>query len=376
MSKILLVACWLTSLLFDLSLAQWLGISGVEASLEVTEFGGPRVVIKYDLDEEDLSPESPAYVFVRCSKDSGQHWSLIPSKYLGGNGRGIVESAGGRQIFWWGTVETSFASLERIVFQVRGIRMVRIPGGEFTMKSTPGGGYDGERIGQTVSSLPLFYLAKYETTVAMYADYLNEVGGDGTGWNSRMSDTLRCGIFQENSPPDCRYMVVPGRGKYPVTYVSWYDAAAFLDWCGLSLPTEAQWEKAFRGGKFLDSDSLKQQPNPLPERNYPWGDEEPGEGGIFRCNGRGEKDGYANTAPVGSFPQYSSPYRAGDMAGNIAEWTVDWYTTTYHAGLDGFRMVRGGSWRSFPSGLDAISGATSLPLGESGIMGFRGVLEF
>ncbi|RKY24419.1 MAG: formylglycine-generating enzyme family protein, partial [Planctomycetota bacterium] len=96
----------------------------------------------------------------------------------------------------------------------------------------------------------------------------------------------------------------------------------------------------------------------------------------FRCNGRGEEDGFPATAPVGSFAQYSSPYGVCDMAGNVAEWTIDFYSTSYHAGLDGFRMLRGGSWRSSPAGLDAVSGATSLPLAESGIMGFRGVLRF
>jgi formylglycine-generating enzyme required for sulfatase activity len=59
------------------------------------------------------------------------------------------------------------------------------------------------------------------------------------------------------------------------------------------------------------------------------------------------------------------------MAGNVAEWTLDWYSTSYHVGLDGFRMVRGGSWMAVPSACDAVTGATQLPLKESSIMGFR-----
>ncbi|MHC4324359.1 MAG: SUMF1/EgtB/PvdO family nonheme iron enzyme, partial [Planctomycetota bacterium] len=62
-----------------------------------------------------------------------------------------------------------------------------------------------------------------------------------------------------------------------------------------------------------------------------------------------------------------------DLAGNVAEWTIDWYSTSYHAGLDGFRMVRGGSWMAVPAACDAITGATQLPLKESSIMGFRAV---
>ena len=361
---------------YHVSYARWLEVSGVAASLEETELGGSRVVIEYDLDADGITPESPAYVFVRCSGDSGSTWGLIPHEYLSGRGSPIVESGGHKRIFWWGVGQTGLPSLERMSFQVRAIRMVRVPAGEFVMKSTPGGGYDSERIGNRVSSLEEFYMAKFETTVSMYVDYLNEIGRDGAGWSPQMSDTLRCGIEQTGASAAYSYRIMPGRENYPVTSVSWYDAVAFLHWCGLHLPGEAQWEKAWRGGKFLDGDSLQQQPNPLPERKFPWGDESPAGETVFRCNGRGEEDGFAHTAPLGSFPEYNSPYGACDLAGNVAEWTIDWYTTTYHVDLDGIRMVRGGSWRSFSSGLDAISGATNMPLGENGIMGFRGVFEF
>ena len=64
-----------------------------------------------------------------------------------------------------------------------------------------------------------------------------------------------------------------------------------------------------------------------------------------------------------------------DLAGNVAEWTLDWYTTTFHVGIDGFRMVRGGSRMDLPVGVDAVSGATQFPIKESNIIGFRGVKE-
>jgi formylglycine-generating enzyme required for sulfatase activity len=148
----------------------------------------------------------------------------------------------------------------------------------------------------------------------------------------------------------------------------------FLEWCGLRLPTEAEWEKAYRGGRFLDGDDSRQRPNPAPEREYPWGDEPPN-GEVPRCNYDGDEDGYPNTAPIGSFPGFESPYGAVDMAGNAAEWTLDWYSTSYHADLDGYRMRRGGSWRSVPQGVGAVSGATSLPLDGSSLIGFRGALS-
>jgi len=238
------------------------------------------------------------------------------------------------------------------------------------MKSLPGAGRDESKEHKPRCDVPLYYIARYETTIAMYVDYLNEVGGEGAGYNRRMAHTGRCGIVRQD---DSTYDIAPGRDNYPVTYVSWYDAVSFLRWCGLRLPTEAEWEKAFRGGFYLDGDEAGKKSNPLPERRYPWGDETPDANGLYRCNYDGEDDGFAHTAPVGSFVKFNSPYGICDMAGNVAEWTLDWYSTSYHVGLDGFRLVRGGSWMAVPEGCDAITGATQFPLKENSIMGFRGV---
>ena len=347
-----------------------LEISNVKVGQELTELGGPRTVIEYDVMDPNISPASPAYVFIRYSKDSGSNWQLISMDSLRGNGFDIVDKPGHKKIVWWGTGETGFTDLSQVKVRVRGIRMVRIPAGKFIMKSLPGGGYDESKVKNPKSDLPLFYMAKYETTISMYTDYLNEVGSEGAGWNQRMTNSDRCGIVQNS---DYTYSVKPGREDYPVTYVSWYDAVNFLQWCGLRLPTEAEWEKALRGGIYLDGDERKKHSNPMPERRYPWGNEAPNAGGVYRCNYDGDDDGFVHTAPVGSFDKFNSPYGVCDMAGNVAEWTSDWYSTPYHVGLDGFRMVRGGSWMAVPSACDAITGATQLPLKESSIMGFRGV---
>ena len=301
-------------------------------------------------------------------------------EHLQGNGYGLVESSGHKKIIWWGTTETNFGEssvagmvdLNKLKYIIRGIRMVRVPAGEFKMKSLPGGGYDESRWDEEPTcELPLFYIAKYETTVSMYTEYLNKTGREGAGWNKRMSNSSRCGIVQNGSAPNFTYSVTSGRENYPVTYVSWYDAAAFLRWCGLRLPSEAEWEKSLRGGIYLDGDKGMQRKNPLPDRKYPWGNESPNARGVYRCNYDGDDDGFPYTAPVGSFDKFNSPYGVCDMAGNVAEWTLDWYSTSYHVGLDGFRMVRGGSWMAVPFACDAVTGATQLPLKESSIMGFR-----
>jgi formylglycine-generating enzyme required for sulfatase activity len=220
--------------------------------------------------------------------------------------------------------------------------------------------------------LPTFCLAKFETTVGMYADYLDEACRKGGGWNPKMANAEKCGIEKAE---DGSFKVLPGRANYPICYLSWYNAAAFAEWCGLRLPTEAEMVKATRGGHFLDGDGSKKVPNPLPERKYPWGNEAPDAGGVYRCNFDGAEDGFDNTAPVGSFAKYASPYGACDLAGNVAEWTLDSYTTTFHTGLDGYRILRGGSWLDPPEGCDAVTAPTSLPNKQSAIVGFRGACE-
>lgn len=351
--------------------ARWLPTTNTNAWNEATELAGPKIVIEYDLEAPDLGPASPAYVFLHYRMGTDEDWKLLSAELLGGNGAGIVEASGHKKVIWWGASQNVHQDVDALQVKVRALAMVSVPGGEFKRRALPGQGRDQSgRHTTDRNTLPTYYLAKYETTTAMYADYLNAEGQDGTGYHEKMANEKRCGILRGE---DGTYSVVPGRENYPVTYVSWYDAVGFLRWCGLRLPTEAEWEKATTGGLFLDGDETKAVPNPMPERRYPWGDEVPDADGIYRCNFDSEEDGYPNVAPVGSFAEFNSPYGACDLAGNVNEWTIDWYTTQHHAGLDGYRVTRGGSWLDVPEGCDGISGATLLPYKESSIMGFRGV---
>jgi formylglycine-generating enzyme required for sulfatase activity len=369
------VVALLCLLVFSPLTAQSIHLEDVEWKLERTQFGGPRLAITYRLNDSRVKPREPAYIFMRLSTDSGRTWELLSRSELVGNGHGMVDRPGKKQSVLWGARDLGLMGNDQINVRVRGLKMVRIPGGGFDMQTTPGAGYDDSKIDAFVSELPEFFIAKYETSVALYTEYLNEMGANGAGWQEKMTNPERSGIVRSGETGSFRFEVVPGREEFPVNYVSWYDARAFLKWCGLRLPTEAEWEKAARGGAYLDGDSAGKEKNPNPLRRFIWGDESPDEGGVYRCNFDGSDDGYANSSPAGAFSEFCSPYGVCGLAGNLAEWTQETYTTSYHEGLDGYRVVRGGSYMAVPVACDAISSATAAPVKESSIIGFRGVFS-
>jgi formylglycine-generating enzyme required for sulfatase activity len=113
-----------------------------------------------------------------------------------------------------------------------------------------------------------------------------------------------------------------GLSDHPVVHVSYADAAAYCEWADLELPTEAEWEFAARGG--------------IDGAPFTWGDDDPQETEPVANTWQGgfpfentELDGFTRTSPVGSFP----PNGCGlyDMAGNVWEWTDDWYTAMREA---------------------------------------------
>jgi formylglycine-generating enzyme required for sulfatase activity len=109
------------------------------------------------------------------------------------------------------------------------------------------------------------------------------------------------------------------RVDHPVVHVAHEDAMAFATWAGMDLPTEAEWEYAARGG--------------LEGAQFTWGDEARPAGRIMANTWDGpdfpwrstSESGWSRTAPVASFPP--NGYGLFDMAGNVWEWTADWWTS-------------------------------------------------
>jgi formylglycine-generating enzyme required for sulfatase activity len=113
-----------------------------------------------------------------------------------------------------------------------------------------------------------------------------------------------------------------GLWDHPVVHVAFEDAEAYAKWAAKELPTEAEWELAARGG--------------LEAAEYVWGDELAPDGKLQANTWQGEfpwqntnDDGFEWTAPVGSFP--ANGYGLHEMAGNVWEWTTDWYSSSHEA---------------------------------------------
>ena len=229
--------------------------------------------------------------------------------------------------------------------------MILIPAGEFQMGDHFGPeGNDNERPVHTVY-LDAFYIDAYEVTNAQYQKFMDAtVRAAPTYWDNS----------KYNAP------------EQPVVGVSWYDAVAYAEWAGKRLPTEAEWEKAARGG--------------LAGKRYQWGDEAPDSGGVYRANydpGNYTEDGYNYPAPVGSFPP--NGYGLYDMAGNVWEWCADWLGDDYYEnsplnnplgpdfGTD--RVLRGGSWAHLPDSLRVAYRCYDPPAIADHNIGFRCVSQ-
>ncbi len=208
-----------------------------------------------------------------------------------------------------------------------------------------------------------FAIARYPTTHAMYARFVDAHGYEGPQW---WPEAIADGHWQDGRVRDMvgvdRWRDRPwlwdnpglSNPTQPVVGVNWYEAVAFCRWLTerlraagelgpdqqIRLPTEAEWERAARGPVPTED---------APSRRYPW------EGGWQedRCNSMEARLGA--TSPVGIFPRGATPDGIHDLAGNVFEWCLDWYDEGYYtASHDAhnprgpekgdYNVLRGGSW--------------------------------
>jgi len=141
------------------------------------------------------------------------------------------------------------------------------------------------------------------------------------------------------------------KDQHPINCVSWTQASAYCNWVGGRLPTEAEWEKAARGGceKVGGTNCAAAMPK------YPWGNSGWGCANAITQGGCG----VGSTWPVGSRPTGKSPYGVHDLVGNVLEWTADFYASSFYAvsppidpkgpATGSSRVVRGGAFATYMS---------------------------
>jgi formylglycine-generating enzyme required for sulfatase activity len=228
--------------------------------------------------------------------------------------------------------------------------MVLIPAGPFTMGSTAYG-YGNEGPAHQVW-VDAFWVARHPVTNAEYAEFIAAGGYQErkywteAGWEWKE--------MEQRTPGEGP--ALKGRRDHPVRYLTWYEAVAYARWRGTMLPSEAQWEKAARGGLQIPNPQPQiRNPqstirnglvdNPNPERSFPWGDEFDRD----KCNT--SESGIGDTTPVGRYsPQGDSPYGVADMAGNVWEWTGSVYLPYPYQADDGREDLEGGRSRVLRGG--------------------------
>lgn len=238
-------------------------------------------------------------------------------------------------------------------------KMVRIPAGEFEMGSNE----IMEASPKHTVHLDAFYIDAYEVTNAQFKAFIDanpEWRKDNIPSEYHNGNYLR--LWDGNDYPR-------GKANHPVVYVSWYAAMAYAKWKGKRLPTEAEWEKAARGG--------------WTDRRYVWGN--------FRHPGKANYGYYGkHTRPVGSY--LPNGYGLHDMGGNVWELCLDQYDRGFYsrspkenpvAGVSDIqalmedfttvktiRVSRGGSWNT-PGPAGVANRGDDKPTNTNSWLGFR-----
>ena len=256
--------------------------------------------------------------------------------------------------------------------------IVLIPLGEFEMGSDKVGVLKNAKPAHNVY-VDAFYIDKYEVTNAQYKKFiLANPEWQKKNINKEFHDGKYLHLWTDNNYP-------PDKENHPVTYVSWYAAMAYAKWVGKRLPTEAEWEKAARGG--------------TKDQYFPWGKLNDENKANYRIGI--DHDIIGDTVPVGTYPE--NGYGLHEVAGNVAEWCLDEYDVLFYkvyprgrpidnpiAGADSItdvisnfenirsrspRITRGGGWISSPREITVYSRFGGRTNQTDADIGFRCVMD-
>ncbi|MFW2383558.1 MAG: formylglycine-generating enzyme family protein [Acidimicrobiales bacterium] len=273
---------------------------------------------------------------------------------------------------------------------------VDIAGGSFIMGTDEPYRYAGDGEGPArVITLSPYRISRYAVTNRQFAAFVEDTGYRTEAEQYEWSFVFH--LFLPDDFPDTRAVAATPWWRqvfgadwshpagpqsslddvwdHPVIHVSWNDASAYCAWAGVRLPTEAEWEKAARGG--------------LVQKQFVWGDEF-SPGGRTMCNifegsfpaVNTAEDGYVGTAPVDAFP--ANGFGLHNVAGNVWEWCSDWFHTGFHASgprtdpqgptSGEAKVMRGGSYLchdSYCHRYRVSARSSNTPDSSGGNLGFR-----
>jgi formylglycine-generating enzyme required for sulfatase activity len=271
------------------------------------------------------------------------------------------------------------------------IETALIPQGTFLMgSSTAEPNRDSDETQHVVMLTKDYRMSKYPITNTQYAEFLNHVrvGSSGAKAGIQGGETLigasSGGYDWGLHYADNRWEPAAGYANHPVIYVSWYGAKAYAEWAGGDLPTEAQWERAARGGvenmpfgigngKVLTGEMANFY------GYYPYDFDR---GGAYN-----DPSGIyvGHTTEVGSYSAYANAYGLYDMHGNVWEWCLDqWNGSDNYASLPSenpvgtvgsFRVLRGGYWLNHARSCRSACRGSSYPDDRNYSVGFRVVFR-
>ncbi len=229
-------------------------------------------------------------------------------------------------------------------------QMIAIPAGSFEMGNNGNEPFTPfNELPKRTVTLAAYSISKYEVTRGWYRQFINAGGyskqslWSAAGWSWKVNYSRTQPQFWTATQSWTPGQSFTQTDDHPVVGVTYYEAEAFCKWAGGHLPTEAQWERAARWTGTAAN-------------VYPWGnvwdvekfnnfyDHNPAGGGFQRYQ----------TAPVGSYIASASPVGCQDMAGNVWEWTQDWYKSYPSSATpldytNTYRTMRGGGWGSVDS---------------------------